>query len=118
MDQRLGEGPGCVEFLQLGPALGLWLLLGFVLLGFQHGGLVPQLVLGLVLGLGLELELWLELVQELALELAQELGLVQELGLEVAQWLDWEDLWWLLGGPLVGESLGVLVGVGCLSCCS
>ena len=49
--------------------LELWL--------FWHGGLVSQLLLGLV---------GLELVQEPALELAQGLGLVGELGLEVVQW--------------------------------
>ena len=60
--QRLGEGPGRIEFLQLGPVLELWL--------FWHGGLVPHLLLGLV-----------------GLELVQELELVGELGLEVVQWL-------------------------------
>ena len=87
-----------------------------MLVGLQHWGLVPQLVLGLVVGL--ELGLGLDLVQGLALELALGLGLVGELGLEVAQQLKWEDLWWLLGGPLVGGSLGALVGVGHQSCCS
>ena len=53
MGQRLGGGPGHKEFLQLGPALGLWLL--FVL----------QFVLGPVWELVLELGLGLELVQEL-----------------------------------------------------
>ena len=75
--QRLEEGPGHIEFLRLGPVLGLWLL--------QHWGLVPQLVLGPVVGLGLGLGL--ELVWELVLELAWELGLVGELGLGVVQWL-------------------------------
>ena len=71
MGQRLGEGPGHREFLQLGSVLELWLL--FVL----------QLVLGPVWELVLELGLGLEP----ALGLAQELGLVGELGLGVAQWL-------------------------------
>ena len=74
VDQRLGEGPGRIEFLQLGPVLELWL--SFAL----------QLVLGPVLKLVLELWLGLELVWELVLELAWELGLVGELGLEVVQW--------------------------------
>ena len=56
-----------------------------MLVGLQHWGLVPQLVLGPVVGLGLGLGL--ELVQEPPLELVQGLELVGELGLEVVQWL-------------------------------
>ena len=96
--------------------VGAVAVVGFVLVDFQHVGLVPQLVLGPLTGLGLELGLGLKLVQEPVLELVKELGLVGELGLEVAQWLWWEDLWWLLGGLLVWGSFVALVGAGYHSC--